>query len=132
MMKLCGTGRLTSDPELRYVGDNTAVCDFSLAVNEYRKGKDGQANKNVHFFDFTVWAQAAEFLSNNAKKGDRLVVEATPRQERWTDNSSGQKRSKTTFRLDNFELIRKNYEGGGGDSAPSEEPVGAQEGDTSF
>ena len=36
MMTLSGVGRLVRDPELKAIGE-THVCEFSLAVNEYRK-----------------------------------------------------------------------------------------------
>lgn len=42
-------GRLSSDPEIRDVG-NTSLATFSLAIEEYRRDKDGTKKKRVDFF----------------------------------------------------------------------------------
>ncbi|HIL56684.1 MAG TPA: single-stranded DNA-binding protein, partial [Rhodothermales bacterium] len=34
-------GNLGQDPELRYTGSGTAVCNFSLATTESYKDRDG-------------------------------------------------------------------------------------------
>lgn len=104
MMQASGVGRLVRDPELKYVGnDNTAICEFSLAINEFRK-IGGERKKFAHFFDFVVWAQAAETIAQYCKQGDLLEFYATPRQDRWEDKDSGSKRSKVIFRINDFRM----------------------------
>ena len=108
MMTANGVGRLVKDPELRKVslgGKEVSVCDFSLAVNEYRRS-NGESKKITHFFDFTVWDSGAENLTNRAKKGDKLYFEASPRQDKFTDKD-GNNRSKIVFRLNRFDISPK-------------------------
>jgi single-strand DNA-binding protein len=106
-MKSQGIGRFVADPVLRDAG-GTSVCDFTLAFNEYRKSKDGQESyRQAHFFEFVVWDKAAEFIVDNAKKGDRIFVECTARQDKWEDKE-GQKRQRTFFRVNSFELLDRN------------------------
>lgn len=102
MMSVSGVGRLTRDPETKAVGD-TCVCEFSLAVNEYRKVGE-ERKKFAHFFDFVIWDRAAEVVAKYCKKGDLLEVRATPRQDRWEDGE-GNKRSRIVFRVDEFSLM---------------------------
>jgi len=61
MMTACGVGRLVRDPELKYVGD-TCVCEFSIAINEFRK-VGGERKKFAHFFDCVIWDKAAEVIT---------------------------------------------------------------------
>lgn len=106
MMTTCGTGRLVRDPEIRTVRDgDTHVCEFSLAVNEYRK-INGERKEFSHFFDFVVWDKAAELIAEYCKKGDELQVVATPRLDRWEDQE-GNKRSRVMFRVNEFKFLRK-------------------------
>ena len=42
-------GRFTADPEIRDVG-NTQLVTFFLAVEEYRRDKEGNKKKRVDFF----------------------------------------------------------------------------------
>ena len=52
-------GRLTRDSELKFLGNGTAVCRFSLAVNRV-KGSGEQKEEEVSYFDVTLWGKAAE------------------------------------------------------------------------
>jgi single-strand DNA-binding protein len=103
MFKAFGVGRLVHDPELKAVND-THVCQFSMAINEYRK-INGERKEYTHFFDFVVWDKGAELVAQYCKKGDLLEVSASPRQEKWSDKETGASRSKVTFRVDEFRFI---------------------------
>lgn len=60
-------GRLTKDPELRYVSNSTtAVCEFTLAVDRpVAKGEEKQAD----FIPIICWRQLAETCANYLRKG---------------------------------------------------------------
>ena len=65
-------GRLTKDPELRYIpGSGTAVATFTLAVNRDFTKKDG--TREADFIPIEVMGKAAEFCANYLTKG-RLVA----------------------------------------------------------
>jgi len=107
MMKAFGVGRFVADPVLHKVGEGdseTVVCKFSLAVNEFRK-VNGERKKYAHFFDFEIWAQAAELIHKWRHKGDLIEFVATPRQQKWNDKESGEPRSKIVFRMDDFTFM---------------------------
>lgn len=71
-------GRLTRDPELRYIpGSGTAVSRFNLAVNKglSREKKQEMESKNqptADFINIVVWGKPAENCANYLVKG-RLV-----------------------------------------------------------
>ena len=65
-------GRLTKDPELRYIsGSGTPVSTFTLAVNRDFTKKDG--TREADFIPIEVMGKPAEFCANYLRKG-RLVA----------------------------------------------------------
>lgn len=70
-------GRLTKDPDLRYIQSGTATCNFTLAVNKElsKDKKQEMESKNQPTADFiriVVWGKMAENAANYLVKG-RLV-----------------------------------------------------------
>lgn len=100
-MKTIGVGFLARDPELTQVGE-TCVCEFTLGINERISVKDGTKDK-VSWLPCVVWDSAAKTLHKYVKKGDKLYIEAIPRQESWEKN--GEKRYKIVFRVTKFEFV---------------------------
>src|SRR5579864_1180790 len=87
-------GNLTRDPELRYTPQGVAVSDLALAVNRKFTKKDGEQVEEVAFVDVTAWARLAEICAEFLKKGSPMLVGGRLAQDRWEDESSGQKRSR--------------------------------------
>ena len=64
-------GRLTKDPELRYIEvTGTPVADFTIAVNRDFAKKDG--TREADFIPIEVMGKTAEFCANYLTKG-RLI-----------------------------------------------------------
>lgn len=87
-------GRLSRDPELRYVGNGAPVCTFSVATNHHYTKSDGQKAESVTFVDVDVWRRLAELCSQFLKKGRQVLVTGTLKQDRWVDAKTQQPRSK--------------------------------------
>jgi single-strand DNA-binding protein len=88
MNKVILMGRLTRDPEIRYTSsNNTAVCNFSLAVNRRFK-QEGQADAD--FINIVAWAKLAEFCGKYFQKGQQVAVVGRLQTRTW-DDSEGKK-----------------------------------------
>jgi single-strand DNA-binding protein len=85
-------GNLTRDLDLRYVGNNTAVCELGLAVNERRKAANGEWVEETTFVDVTLWGRTAEIASEYLSKGSNVLIEGRLKLDTW--EKDGQKRSK--------------------------------------
>ena len=96
-------GRLAADPEIRDVG-STKLATFSLAVEEYRKDKEGNKKKRVDFFEFEAWDTGASTIHKICKKGDMMAIHASARQQKWT-NSVGENKQKVNFRVQSFKVF---------------------------
>lgn len=89
--------------ELTYLQNGTACGKFSLAVNEGRKGSDGQWNDVANYFDVTVWGKTAENLKAHLAKGKQIAVSGHLKQDRW--QKDGQNFSKVYIVVDALQLV---------------------------
>ncbi|HOC67943.1 MAG: Single-stranded DNA-binding protein [Candidatus Hydrogenedentes bacterium ADurb.Bin101] len=91
-------GRLTRDPELKYVGaNNIPFCRMGLANTRYYKDKTtGDRREDTTFIDVTVWRAQAEFVGSRLRKGRPVLIEGSLTTNEWEDQATGQKKSKTS------------------------------------
>lgn len=93
-------GRLTRDPELRFVaGSGKAVANFSIAV-ERPFSKEKQAD----FFRVVVWGKQAENCANYLAKGRKVAVKGYLTTDSY-DDKNGIKRNVTDIVADNVEFL---------------------------
>ncbi|MEE9295425.1 MAG: single-stranded DNA-binding protein [Phycisphaerae bacterium] len=114
-------GNMTRDPELSYTPSNTPVCKFGIAVN--RTWTDRQTNvkrEETMFIDCTAWSRSAEVINQYCSKGKPILLEGRLVLDTWT-NQEGQKRSKHTVTVDNFQFLGS--PGGARSAAPESAPA---------
>ena len=87
-------GRLTRDPELKYISSGRAVCKVTIANSRFYKDKNGERKEDTSFVDATVWDKMAEFVGERLKKGRPVIVEGRLKSDSWEDKATGQKRTK--------------------------------------
>ena len=96
-------GRLTKDPELRYIpSTGNALTIFSIAVDRAFSGKDGK--KHTDFFNIVVWGKSAEYCANYLAKG-RLAAVKGSIQNRTYDTKDGQTRYITEIISENVQIL---------------------------
>ena len=113
--KITVVGNLGRDPELRYTPQGTPVCSFTLASNERRKDKNGEAQDITTWFRGTLFGQRAETFAQYLTKGKPVYVEGRLRQEVWTDRD-GKERTTLEINVTDFNFIGN---GNGNASVPS-------------
>ena len=107
-------GNLTRDPELRYTGNNMAVCKFGLAVNRrFKDGATGEWKEEPTFVDVTIFGSRAEPFARYHKKGKPAFIEGSLRLDTWEDKNGGGKRSKLYVVADTWEFVGGGREEGG-------------------
>jgi single-strand DNA-binding protein len=90
-------GNLTKDPELRFSSAGKPWATFSVAVNEVNRTASGEKTEQVTYLDCKVFGDQAENLASSAGKGHRVFVEGKLRDEKWTDSSGNERRTKTLY-----------------------------------
>ena len=109
-------GRLTKDPELKYMSSGTAVGTFSLAVN--RQFTNANGDREADFINCVIWRKSAENFANFTHKGSLVGIDGRL-QTRNYENQQGQRVYVTEVVVDNFSLLesRTTTEQRQGDSA---------------
>ncbi|HEX7448104.1 MAG TPA: single-stranded DNA-binding protein [Pirellulales bacterium] len=116
-------GNVTRDPELRYTPSGTAVTDIGLAVNDYRKGPNGESVEETTFVDITLWGRTAEVASEYLNKGAPCLIEGRLKLDQWQDKE-GQKRSRLKVIGERLQLLGTK---GGGNKGGGNRPPAAYE-----
>lgn len=86
--KIIIQGRLTTDPELRYTQNQTAVASFTVAV-ERDYSQNGE--KETDFVSCVAWRSTGEFVNKYFHKGNMIIVDGRLQSRKWTDKD-GNKR----------------------------------------
>ena len=83
-------GRLTRDPELKYIpGTGTAVASFTIAVDRNYINKEGK--RDTDFIPIEVIGKSAEYCANYITKGKLVALEGNIRVDNY-QTQSGEKR----------------------------------------
>lgn len=99
-------GRITKDPELRYIpGTGTAVASSSIAIDRDFTKKDG--SKDTDFIPFEIMGKPAEFVANYCGKGTLIAIQGSIRVDQY-QNQSGEKRSFTKVAARSIQKLEGN------------------------
>ena len=104
--RVCISGNLTRDPEMRSTAGGTSVMGFGVAVNERRKNQQtGEWEDYPNFVDCTMFGKRAEALEQYLSKGTKVAIEG--RLHYSSREKDGQKRSKLGVTVDEIELMSR-------------------------
>jgi single-strand DNA-binding protein len=122
-------GNLTRNPELRVVGAEKTVANFSLAINRRFKGPDGELKEETTYVDCEAWGRTAELVGQYLVKGSGCYVEGRLRLDNWTDKE-GKNRSRLKVVTDQVQFLgRPRGEGGEGGGGEAGGDAGVADGD---
>ena len=109
MNKVIMVGRLTKDPELRYIaGTGTPVAKFDIAVKEYRNKQEV-----TQFFRCSAFGKLGENLTQFQTKGNLILVEGKLSNSSY-DAQDGTKRYVTEILANNIEYLNSKSSSGNG------------------
>lgn len=114
-------GRLGRDPEMRYTPAGTAVCNFTMATDEYFKDKSGERQKRTEWHRIVAWAKLAEQCSKLLNKGKLAYVEGRLQTREW-DDRDGNKRRTTEIVIQRMQILTPRGEPGLDIAAEGPEP----------
>ena len=112
-------GRAGRDPEVRYFESGTMVANLTLAVNAYKR------DEAPDWFNLEIWGKQAQVAADYVRKGSQLAVYGRINQQKWTDRTSGEEKSKWVVTVDQLELLGKKRDNESGDfqtPAPQSQP----------
>ena len=94
--KVVIAGRLTEDPTIKYTADGIAVANLKLAVNHYTKDRQ---ESEASFFDAVAYGKAAEFIGQNVKKADQILIDGRLRQVKYAVKVGGEEKTRSRVEI---------------------------------
>lgn len=104
MNRICITGNMVADPEVRTTQSGVTVASFRIAVQ--RKYRNAQGGYDADFFNVVAWRQTAEFAGKYLSKGRKVSAEGSM-QCRQYETQDGSKRTVWELIADSVEGLDK-------------------------
>ena len=102
MNKVELVGRLTKEPEVKLTSNQTAYCNFTVAVDRKFKDKDG--NRQADFIICVAWKQTATFIQKYFHKGNKIGLTGSI-QTRTFEDKEGRTVFATEVLVDDVEFV---------------------------
>jgi single-strand DNA-binding protein len=130
--KVILVGNLGDEPELRYAGDDTAVCNMSLATNESYTDSDGNEVQKTEWHDVVAWGRLGEVCDEYLEKGSQVYFEGKLQTREWEDRDNNTRYSTEVKAQEMMFLDSNRNETLGGDGAmrqsdPAPEPTSQEQ-----
>ena len=104
--KYHGIGNLGRDPEMRFMPNGNAVCNFSIAISERYKDKNsGEMKEITEWVNIVMFGKLAEIAGEYLTKGSKVYVEGKLKTEKYTDKTTGQDRYTTKVVAEKMDML---------------------------
>ena len=101
-------GNLGQDPEVKFLGNGSAVVNLSLATNESWNDKTtGEKVEKTEWHKIAFFGKPAEIIGEYAKKGSVLYVEGSIQTRKWSDKDGNDQYS-TEIKGREFQFLGDN------------------------
>jgi single-strand DNA-binding protein len=122
--KFIGIGNLGKDPEMRFMPNGNAVCNFSVAISERYKDKtSGEMKEVTEWVNIVMFGKLAEIAGEYLAKGSKVYVEGKLKTEKYTDKTTGADRYTTKVVAEKMDMLSSKSEGKPAATRPTAPPV---------
>ena len=112
-------GNLGRDPELRFMPNGDAVCNFSIATTDSWKDKAGEKQERTEWHNIVMYRKLAEIAGEYLKKGSSIYVEGRLQTRKW-QTKEGQDRYTTEVIADSMQMLGGRSSASQGDKSSDE------------
>lgn len=123
--KVILVGNLGRDPEVRYMPNGEAVCNFSIATTDSWRDKNGQKQERTEWHNIVMYRKLAEIAGEYLKKGRPVYVEGRLQTRKW-QTKEGQDRYTTEIVADQMQMLGGREGGGSAGYEPMDEDQSMQ------
>lgn len=109
-------GSLGGDPELKYLPNGDAVCNFSVATSEEWKDKaSGEKKEKAEWHRIVAFRKLGEICGKYLTKGKLVYLEGKLQTRSWEQD--GSKRYMTEIVINDMQMLGSKSDSGGGSAA---------------
>jgi single-strand DNA-binding protein len=123
--KVILVGNLGKDPDVRHLEGGVSVANFTLAINEFYRDKQGARVERTEWHNISAWRGLAEVAEKYLRKGQQVYVEGKIRTRQYQDKEN-QTRYITEIIADEITMLSGRPQGHEGPSAQSGAPAVAE------
>ena len=88
-------GHVGNDPDVQATNDGTICSRFNIAINRTWNDTNGQRQQETEWIPCVAWGKVGEVVGEYVTKGRLLYVEGRLHTSAWTDETTGEQRSRT-------------------------------------
>ena len=115
-------GRLGRDPEVRYMPNGEAVCNFSIATSETWNDRNGQRVERTEWHNVTMYRKLAEIAGQYLIKGSQVYLEGKI-QSRKYQGKDGIERTAYDIIVNEMKMLGGGSDGQQAQQAQAETPT---------
>ena len=104
-------GYLGKDPESKFTPTGKRVAQFSVAISNRWKGKDGDAKEYTEWVNIEAWGRLGEICQEYLKKGSLIFVEGRLKTDRYEDEDGAHYFTKVVARTVQFLSVNREDDG---------------------
>ena len=108
--KVILVGNLGRDPEVRFMPNGEAVCNFSIATTDSWKDKSGAKQERTEWHNIVMYRKLAEIAGEYLKKGRPVYIEGRLQTRKW--EKDGVTRYNTEIIADQMQMLGGRDSGG--------------------
>ncbi|MBK8619838.1 MAG: single-stranded DNA-binding protein [Anaerolineales bacterium] len=105
-------GRLGRDPESKFTPTGKKVTQFSLAVSNHWKDKNGETKESTEWVNIEAWGRLGEVCQEYLKKGSLIFIEGRLKTDKYEEK--GETRYFTKIVAQTLQFL---------DKRPADEPM---------
>ena len=112
-------GNLGKDPEVRFMPNGEAVCNFSIATSDSWKDKNGEKQERTEWHNIVMYRKLAEIAGEYLKKGRPVFIEGRLQTRKW-QTKEGQDRYTTEIIAESMKMLGGREGGSESSNTPSQ------------
>lgn len=101
-------GNLGQDPELRYTGSGTAVCNMRVATNDSWTNPEGEREERTEWHTVVAWGKLGEICNEHLRKGSQAYFEGPLQTRQWEDKE-GNTRYSTEIKAKEVQFLSGSF-----------------------
>jgi len=116
------TGRFVRSPEVKELGNDKTVANFTIACGEEWKNEAGETQSETAFVKCEAWSGLARTIGKYCDQGKQVLVSGKLKTSSWDDKDTGKKRSELILKVEDMQFLGSKSDGGrpsGQESAPA-------------
>ena len=81
------SGNVTREPRINNLASGTSIVNFSVAVSETYKNREGVETKKANYIDCVIWTKHPENYERMLVKGQAVTVVGSLSHESWVKDN---------------------------------------------